>query len=60
MKVVLALSLMIVGSAGTVALPTSAAWAQPLDARPEAILVGATLLLLASGLRRGFLQKQSK
>ena len=31
-----------------------------LDARPEAVLVWATLLLLASGLRRGFLHKDSK
>ena len=30
-----------------------------LDARPEAVLVGLTLLLLASGLRHGFLHKHS-
>ena len=31
-----------------------------LDARPEAVLVGATLLLLASGLRRGLLPTRAK
>ena len=62
MKVILgALALIIVGSVGAVALPASAAWVnQPLDARPEAVLVGATLLFVASGLRRGFPQKHSK
>ena len=51
---------LIVGAVGAVALPASASWAQPLDARPEAVLVGATLLVVASGLRRGFLHKQPK
>ncbi len=61
MKVVLALAMIVVGAVGAVALPASAAWVhQPLDARPEAVLVGATLLVLASGLRRGFPQKQPK
>ena len=62
MKVILgALALIIVGSVAAVALPASAAWVnQPLDARPEAVLVGATLLFVASGLRRGFPQKLSK
>jgi hypothetical protein len=44
----------------TMGLPASAALARPLDARPEAVLVGATLLLVASGLRRGFPHKHSK
>ena len=58
--VVLIFSLIIVGTVGAMALPASAAWAPPLDARPEAVLVGATLLMVASGLRRGFPQKHSK
>ena len=62
MKVVLAaLALIVVGVVGAVALPASASWInQPLDARPEAVLVGTTLLFVASGLRRGFLHKQPK
>ncbi len=60
MKTVLAaLALIAVGAVGAVALPASAAWVnQPLDARPEAVLVGATLLFVASGLRKGFPHKQ--
>ena len=62
MKVVLlALALIVVGAVGAGALPASAAWVhQPLDARPEAVLVGATLLIVASGLRRGFPHTSSK
>ena len=62
MKVVLAaLVLIVVGAVGAVALPASAVWvSQPLDARPEAVLVGATFLVVASGLRRGFPHKSSK
>lgn len=51
---------LIVGAVGAVALPASMSWAQPLDARPEAVLVGATLLVVASGLRHGFPHKHSK
>ena len=32
--------------------PTATQWVQTLDARPEAVLTGAALLLLASVLRR--------
>lgn len=70
MKLAIVFSMAIAAGAGamtmpgafwqTMASPASAASARPVDARPEAILVGTTLLLVASGLRRGFLHKHSK
>ena len=70
MKLAIVLSMAIAAGVGamnmpggvwrTLALPASAPLATPLDARPEAVLVGATLLFVASGLRRGFPQKLSK
>ena len=45
---------MIVGvvALGTMELPTNHMWVPTLDARPEAVAVGSTLLVLASFLRR--------
>lgn len=70
MKVAIVFSMAIAAGAGamtmpgrvwrTMAAPAVAATTWPVDARPEAVLVGATLLLVASGLRRGVLHKHSK
>jgi hypothetical protein len=38
---------------GAIGIPTSHSWAPPVDARPEAVAAGSTLLVLASFLRRG-------
>jgi hypothetical protein len=45
---------MIVGvvALGTMGLPTDHMWVPTLDARPEAVAAGSTLLVLASFLRR--------
>jgi hypothetical protein len=47
-----------VGLAGAAAAAaSSAAWVQPVDARPEAIFTGMTLLMAASLLRRSLSPK---
>jgi hypothetical protein len=37
---------------GAIGIPTSHLWVPPVDARPEAVAAGSTLLVLASFLRR--------
>lgn len=52
MKFLLMTSLATAATYSTHAWPTATQWVQTLDARPEAVLTGAVLLMLASVLRR--------
>jgi hypothetical protein len=40
--------------------PTATSWVQPRDARPEAVLTGAVLLMLASLLSRNLATGRSR
>ncbi|MEO8682234.1 MAG: hypothetical protein ABI665_24515 [Vicinamibacterales bacterium] len=51
MKFLLMFSMAVVTVVGTVGLPVPNGWQPPHDARPEAVVSGATLLILASILR---------
>ena len=52
MKSLLFLSMVSMAAFGSEMLPTATQWAQGMDTRPEAILTGGALLLLAALLRR--------
>jgi hypothetical protein len=51
LKLVAVSMMTITAAAGATAMTVSKAWAVSLDARPEALMVGAGLLLVASILR---------
>lgn len=51
MKLAVLVLMTVAGTAGALAMPTSIAWVRPHDARPEALIIGAGLLVLASVLR---------
>jgi hypothetical protein len=53
-------SLSLVGVFVAAGGPVSTSWAHAVDARPEALVTGATLLLLASVVRRGTAQPRVK
>jgi hypothetical protein len=56
----LLLSLSLAGVFVVAGGPINPAWVEALDARPEALATGTTLLLLASILRRGSAQPRVK
>jgi hypothetical protein len=58
MKLAIVFSMTIVAAAGAVAMPASASWGRPIGAQPEALIIGASLLALASILRHGSLRKK--
>lgn len=60
MKLATVFSIIIAVAAGSVAMPASDSWMRPLDAQPEALVIGASLLVLASLLRHGLPQKGAK
>ena len=57
MKLAIVFSMTIAAGAGAIAMPASASWGRPIAAQPEALIIGASLLVLASLLRHGSSQK---
>jgi hypothetical protein len=51
-KFLLVASFVSIAAYGAQVLPSASQWAQTLDARPEALLTGGVLLVVASLLRR--------
>lgn len=51
MKFAVFFSFTIAATAGAVATPTSGVWARHIDATPEALLIGGSLLMIAALLR---------
>ena len=60
MKLAIVFSMIIAVAAGSVAMPASGTWVRPLGAEPEALIVGASLLMLAWLLRQGLPSKDAK
>ena len=57
MKLAIVFSMTIAAGAGAMAMPASASWGWPIAAQPEALIIGASLLVLASLLRHGSSKK---
>ena len=60
MKLAIFALITVAAAGGALATPTSASWGRPIGAQPEAVIMGASLLVLASILRHGSLQKKMK
>ena len=60
MKLAIVFSMTIAAAAGALAMPQSENWVRPLGAEPEALIVGASLLMLAWLLRQGLPSKDAK
>lgn len=52
MKLAVFAFITIIATAAALAMPASNAWVRPADARPEALIIGAGLLVLAAVLRQ--------
>lgn len=60
MRTIVVLVITTAGASGAMGMSASRDWAAAFDARPEALMIGASLLLLASLLRHGVSQNHSK
>jgi hypothetical protein len=60
MKTIIVLAMTTATVSGAMGLSTAQSWSAPFDARPEALMIGATMLLVASLLRHGFAQNSTK
>ncbi len=60
MKLAIFAMITVAASGGALAMPVSVSWGPPVGAQPEALIMGASLLVLASILRHGSLQKKTK
>ena len=58
MKLAIFALITMAATSGALAMPMSGSWGAPIGAQPEALLTGASLLVLASILRRGSPQKK--
>jgi hypothetical protein len=60
MKTIIVLAMTTATVSGAMGMSAAPSWAAAFDARPEALMVGASLLLLASLIRHGSAQKHTK
>ena len=60
MKLAIVALITVAATSGALAMPVSGSWGAPIGAQPEAVITGASLLMLASILRKGFPQKKVK
>jgi len=59
MKLFIVALITVAAASGALAMPASGSWGPSIGAQPEALLTGASLLVLASILRRGSPWKKS-
>jgi hypothetical protein len=60
MKTIIAVAMATASVSGAMGVSTSRDWAATFDARPEALMIGASLLLVASLIRHRFTQNDPK
>lgn len=60
MKTIIVVAMTAASVSGAMGMSTSRDWAAAFDARPEALMIGASLLLLASLIRHGTSQNHTK
>ena len=58
MKLAIFALITVAVAGGALAMPASGSWGPPIGAQPEAVITGASLLVLASILRHGSPQKK--
>jgi hypothetical protein len=60
MKTIIVLAMTTATVSGAMGVATVPGWAPASDARPEALMIGATLLLVASLIRHRFTQSKTR
>lgn len=60
MRTIIVLAMTTATASGAMGMSTSRHWAAAFDARPEALMIGVSLLLAASLIRHGTSQNHAK
>ena len=60
MRTIIVLAITTATTSGAMGMSASRDWVAAFDARPEALMIGASLLLLASLIRHGMSQNHTK